>query len=163
MNDLPPPSHKVFYAQAIYGQEEIDAVIDVLKNRPLQLMSGPSVAEFETRVAELFGKSMGLMVNSGSSANLLAISALNLPAGSEVITPALTFSTTVAPLLQNGLLPTFVDIEEDTYNIDADAMLEVLRIGREKLSDKGTKSANKRVDPVRSQTGMSREDVIAAF
>jgi len=49
------------------------------------------------------------------------------------------------------------------YNIDADAMLEVLRIGREKLSDKGTKSANKRVDPVRSQTGMSREDVIAAF
>jgi lipoate-protein ligase A len=49
------------------------------------------------------------------------------------------------------------------YDIDADKMLEVLRIGREKLSDKGTKSAVKRVDPVRSQTGMSREDVIEAF
>ncbi|GEA89412.1 lipoate--protein ligase A [Cellulomonas cellasea] len=49
------------------------------------------------------------------------------------------------------------------YDIDADKMLEVLRIGREKLSDKGTTSANKRVDPVRSQTGMPRADVIAAF
>lgn len=49
------------------------------------------------------------------------------------------------------------------YDIDQDKMLEVLRIGREKLSDKGTTSANKRVDPVRSQTGMAREDVIAAF
>jgi lipoate---protein ligase len=49
------------------------------------------------------------------------------------------------------------------YDIDADAMLEVLRIGREKLSDKGTKSANKRVDPLRSQTGMAREAVIDAF
>lgn len=49
------------------------------------------------------------------------------------------------------------------YDIDSDKMLEVLRIGREKLSDKGTTSANKRVDPVRSQTGMARADVIAAF
>jgi lipoate-protein ligase A len=49
------------------------------------------------------------------------------------------------------------------YDIDADKMLEVLRIGREKLSDKGTTSANKRVDPVRSQTGISREAVIDAF
>lgn len=49
------------------------------------------------------------------------------------------------------------------YNIDADAMMETLRIGREKMSDKGTKSANKRVDPLRSQTGMAREDIIDAF
>ncbi|WP_061965052.1 lipoate--protein ligase family protein [Demequina aurantiaca] len=49
------------------------------------------------------------------------------------------------------------------YDIDADAMLEVLRIGREKMSDKGTKSANKRVDPLRSQTGMTREAIIDAF
>lgn len=49
------------------------------------------------------------------------------------------------------------------YDIDADKMLEVLRIGREKLSDKGTKSANKRVDPMRSQTGMSREAIMASF
>jgi len=50
-----------------------------------------------------------------------------------------------------------------SYDIDADKMLDVLRIGREKLSDKGTTSANKRVDPMRSQTGMAREDIIAAF
>lgn len=50
-----------------------------------------------------------------------------------------------------------------SYDIDADAMLDVLRIGREKMSDKGTKSANKRVDPMRSQTGMAREDIIDAF
>lgn len=49
------------------------------------------------------------------------------------------------------------------YDIDATAMLETLRIGREKMSDKGTKSAKKRVDPLRSQTGMAREDIIAAF
>ena len=50
-----------------------------------------------------------------------------------------------------------------SYDIDADKMLEVLRIGREKMSDKGTKSANKRVDPMRSQTGMARADIIDAF
>lgn len=50
-----------------------------------------------------------------------------------------------------------------SYDIDADKMLEVLRIGREKMSDKGTKSANKRVDPMRSQTGMTRADIISAF
>lgn len=49
------------------------------------------------------------------------------------------------------------------YDIDSAKMLEVLRIGREKLSDKGTKSANKRVDPLRSQTGMSRADIIESF
>lgn len=120
------PDHKVFYAQAVYGREEIEAVIDVLENRPLQLMSGPSVAEFEGRVAALFGKTMGLMVNSGSSANLLAVSALGLEKGSEVITPALTFSTTVAPLVQNGLVPAFTDVEEGTFNIDAGAVEDLI-------------------------------------
>lgn len=110
---------RVFYAQAIYGREEIDAVVDVLENRPLALMTGPSVTAFESRVAALFGKAHGLMVNSGSSANLLAVAALGLAPGDEVITPALTFSTTVAPLVQLGLVPVFVDVESDTYNIDA--------------------------------------------
>ena len=49
------------------------------------------------------------------------------------------------------------------YDIDADKMLEVLRIGREKMSDKGTKSANKRVDPMRSQTGMTRDAILESF
>jgi len=59
------------------------------------------------------------MVNSGSSANYLAIEILDLPEGSEVITPVLTFSTTVAPLVRNKLIPVFVDVEPGTYNIDA--------------------------------------------
>lgn len=110
---------RVFYAQAVFGQEEIDAVVDVLKNRGLALMDGPSVGNFEERVAKLFGKRHGLMVNSGSSAVTIAVAALDLPAGSEVITPALTFATTVAPLVQQSLVPAFVDVEPDTYNIDA--------------------------------------------
>ena len=63
---------RVFYSEAVYGQEEIDAVIHVLKNHPHELMAGDNVREFEARVAELFGKQSALMVNSGSSANLLA-------------------------------------------------------------------------------------------
>lgn len=113
---------RVFYAQAVYGEEEIDAVADVLRNQSLALMSGPSVKNFERRVAALFAKRHGLMVNSGSSANMLAVAALDLPKGSEVVTPALTFSTTVAPLVQQGLIPAFVDVEPDTFNIDADAV-----------------------------------------
>ena len=110
---------RVFYAQAIYGDEEIDAVTKVLREQPLALMDGPSVHEFEARVAAVFGKPIGLMVNSGSSANTLAIASLGLSEGAEVITPALTFSTTVAPLVQHGLIPVFVDVEPDTYVIDA--------------------------------------------
>lgn len=117
---------RVFYAQAVYGQEEIDAVLDVLHNRSLALMDGPAVKTFEGRVAALFGKPYGLMVNSGSSANMLAIAALGLPAGSEIVTPALTFSTTVAPLLQQGLVPAFVDVEPDTFNIDAARVEEMI-------------------------------------
>ncbi|EME69117.1 NDP-hexose 3,4-dehydratase [Paramagnetospirillum caucaseum] len=109
---------RVFYGQAIYGKEEIAAVVDVLENQPLALMTGPKVAAFETAIAGLFGKSLGLMVNSGSSANLLALAALDLPKGSEVITPSLTFATTVAPLLQLGLVPVFVDSGIDTYVVD---------------------------------------------
>ena len=98
-------SQKVYYAQSIYGREEIDAVVDVLENDSLTLMGGRRVLEFEKNVSNLFGKNYGCMVNSGSSANLLALSILGLPPGSEIITPALTFSTTVAPIVQNRLKP----------------------------------------------------------
>jgi len=111
---------RVFYAEAIYGDEEIDAVIDVLKNSPHALMAGERVRTFEARVAVIFGKKSALMVNSGSSANLLAISAAGIPKGAEVITPALTFSTTVAPLVQCGLIPSFVDVEPASFIIDID-------------------------------------------
>ena len=113
---------RILYAEAVYGQQEIDAVIEVLKNSPHLLMAGPRVAEFEKRVAALFGKKHGLMVNSGSAANLLTVAALGLDRGAEVITPALTFSTTVAPLVQHGLVPAFVDVEPDTYVVDVDAI-----------------------------------------
>lgn len=114
-----PQGRRVLYAEAAYGPEEIAAVLEVLSDRPLTLMTGPAVKEFEERVAQLFGKTHGVMVNSGSSANLVAIGGLDLPAGTEVITPALTFSTTVAPVVQCGLVPAFVDVEPDTFTVDA--------------------------------------------
>jgi CDP-6-deoxy-D-xylo-4-hexulose-3-dehydrase len=117
---------RVLYGQAVYGEEEIRAVVDVLKNQPLSLMAGKQVADFETRIAALFDKRFGLMVNSGSSANMLAIAALGLPSGAEVITPALTFATTVAPLLQLGLKPAFVDVEPDTYVVSAEAVEDMV-------------------------------------
>lgn len=107
----------VSYAAAVYGKEEVRAVLDVLKN-PSKIVAGPRVKEFEKRVAKLFGKKYGVMVNSGSSANLTALEALRLPEGSEVITPALTFSTTLAPIIQKHLTPVFADVELGTYIIN---------------------------------------------
>jgi CDP-4-dehydro-6-deoxyglucose reductase, E1 len=117
---------RVPYARAIYGREEIDAVNRVLEDSPLTLIGGPEVVRFEERVAALFGKRYGLMVNSGSSANTLAVAAIELEPGAEVITPVLTFSTTVAPLVQQGLVPAFVDVEPDTFNIDAGQVEDVI-------------------------------------
>jgi len=116
----------VLYAQAVYDDEEIAAVVDVLKNDAVALMNGRRVKEFERRVADKFGKAHGHMVNSGSSANMLATAMLRLEPGDEIITPALTFSTTVAPLVQNRLVPVFVDVEPDTYNINVDAIEEMI-------------------------------------
>lgn len=110
---------KVPYAMAVYGQEEIDAVNAVLKN-PKHLVAGTAVKEFEKGIAQLFGKPYGVMTNSGSSANLIAFEMANLPAGSEVITPILTFSTTLNPILQKGLIPIFADVAAGTYVIDPD-------------------------------------------
>ncbi len=108
--------YRVLYAQAIYGEPEKRAVVDSLDNN--YLVSGPKTLEFERRVSELFGKKHGIAVNSGSSANLLAISASGLPPGCEVITPACTFSTTVSPIIQLGFVPVFVDCSFGTYVVD---------------------------------------------
>jgi len=112
---------RVLYASPCYGHEEIDAVRGVLEN-PRQIGAGPLVAEFEGRIAALFDKPHGVMTNSGSSANLLALASLGLPHGSEVITPALTFSTTVAPILQLGFRPVFVDVEPYSYQVSVRAV-----------------------------------------
>ncbi len=108
MPEQSPAPMRVPYGFSVHGQEEIDAVVEVLKGNTAL---GDKTKRFEERVAALFGKKHGVMVNSGSSANLLAFELLQLPAGSEVITPILTFATTVAPIIQKGLVPVFVDVD----------------------------------------------------
>lgn len=105
------------YGRTVHGEEEIAAVVEVLRT---STQMGKNVNAMEQKIAALYDKQHGIMVNSGSSANYLGIEVLGLPKGSEVITTVLTFSTTVAPLVRNGLIPAFVDVEPGTYNIDVD-------------------------------------------
>ena len=116
---------KIFYAEASYSEEEIFEVKKVLEDNRLTLMDGPRVNELESRISSLFNKKYGLMVNSGSSANLLAILSLNLKKGSKVITPALTFSTTVSPIVQSGLIPLFVDVDKETLQINTKLLKDI--------------------------------------
>ena len=109
---------KIYYGRAVYDAKEINAVLKVLKNNSLSLIDGNKVKELEKRVSHMFGKKYGLMVNSGSSANLLALSSFKFKKGSEIITPNLTFSTTVAPIYQLGLTPHFVGVEENKFITD---------------------------------------------
>ena len=109
---------RVPYGLSVHGREEAKAVFDVVNEH--RTIMGRETKAFEEKIAKLFGKKYGVMVNSGSSANLLAIEILNLPKGSEVITPVLTFNTTLAPIIQKGLVPIFVDIEPHTYLINID-------------------------------------------
>ena len=109
---------KIYYGKAVYNNKEINAVLSVLKNQSLTLIDGKKVKELEKTVSKIFGKKYGLMVNSGSSANLLALSSFKFKKGSEVITPNLTFSTTVAPIYQLGLIPHFVGVEDNKFVAD---------------------------------------------
>ena len=106
---------RIYYGRAVYDKKEINAAIKVLRNKSLTLVDGPSVKELELKLSKLFGKKFGLMVNSGSSANLLALSSFKFKKGSEIITPTLTFSTTIAPIYQLGLVPHFIDVDEATF------------------------------------------------
>jgi len=114
---------RVPYGCTVHGDEEIEAVIKVLKT---STQMGPHVREFEEKVASTFDKPYGIMVNSGTSALFLAVECLELPKGSEVITPALTFATTVACLVKNDLVPAFVDVKEGTYCIDVEKIEEMI-------------------------------------
>ena len=109
---------KVYYGKAVYDNKEINAVIKVLKNEGLSLVDGKSVKKLEIIVSKIFGKKFGLMVNSGSSANLLALASCNFKKGSEIITPNLTFSTTVAPIYQLGLIPHFIGVVKNKFVAD---------------------------------------------
>ncbi len=115
---------RVPYALSVYGEEEINAVVNVLKEH--RTILGKETITFEREIAKLFGKNYGVMVNSGSSANLLAVEVLGLEKGSEVVTPILTFSTTVAPLIQKNLKPVFVDVEQGTYLIDTKLAVDAI-------------------------------------
>ena len=116
---------KIFYAEASYSKEEILEVSKVLEDGRLTLMDGPKVKELEAKVSNLFNKKYGLMVNSGSSANLLGFLSLGLKKGTKVITPALTFSTTISPIVQSGLIPLFVDVERETLQINTSILKEI--------------------------------------
>jgi CDP-6-deoxy-D-xylo-4-hexulose-3-dehydrase len=108
---------KIWYAPnkfESYGDSEINAVNNCLKDGWLAGF-GPKTIEFEQKIAELFNKKYGVFVNSGSSANLLALASLNLPRKTKVLTPACTFSTTVAPIVQLGLKPVFCDVGLTNY------------------------------------------------
>lgn len=106
---------KISYAKTVYGQEEVDAVVKCLSE---STQMGNYSRQFEKEVATLFDKKHCLYVNSGSSALFIGVEAFGFQAGSEVITPALTFSTSVGCLVKNNLIPVFIDVEPLTYNID---------------------------------------------
>jgi len=108
---------KVWYAPnklEAYGEDEIQAVEQCLRDGWLAGF-GPRSIEFEEKIAKEFGKKYGIFVNSGSSACLLALAALDLPKGSKIVTPALTFSTTLAPIIQLGYHPVFIDSDLTSY------------------------------------------------
>ena len=108
-------NEKISYAKTVYGEEEIEAVVKCLRE---STQMGDYSRKFEKKIANLFAKQHCLYVNSGSSALYIGIEALDLPPGSEVITPALTFSTTIGCLIKNNLIPVFTDVEDLTYCIN---------------------------------------------
>ena len=109
-------NEKISYAKTVYGEDEIQAVVKCLRE---STQMGNYSRKFEKEIARIFDKKYCLYVNSGSSALFVGIEALNFSEGSEVITPALTFSTTVGCLVKNNLIPVFVDVEKFSFCIDA--------------------------------------------
>ena len=108
---------KVWYApnkKEAYLDSEINAVIDCL-NYGWLAGFGPKTIQFEEEVSQLFSKKHGIFVNSGSSAIILGVNSLELEPGTEIITPASTFSTTLVPIIQCGFKPVFCDVELGKY------------------------------------------------
>ena len=119
---------KIYYApfkHESFGEEEIKAVEKSLRDGWLGGF-GPYSIEFEDKISKYFGKKYGLFVNSGSSACLLSIASINLDPGSEIITPALTFSTTLAPILQLGHKPKFIDSDLSSYVPSVESIINAI-------------------------------------
>ena len=110
------------YGRQTVDDDDIAAVTEVLKSD--WITTGPKVPEFENALKEYTGSAHAVAVNSGTSALDIAVQALDLPRGSEVITTPLTFAATANAILYNGLNPVFADIEPDTRNIDPEKVRE---------------------------------------
>lgn len=127
----------VQYAGTYYSNEEFEVSIEALLNPWLAL--GGNGIRFERKFKSRLGKDYGALTNSGSSANLLMVSALKskrlhaLPEGTKVITPVAGFPTTVNPIIQNGFVPVFVDIELETLNIDIEQLEKAAKQGAKVL------------------------------
>jgi len=129
--DFVPGKTRINYAKAIYDEKEVISVVDALFSGWFGL--GPKGRELAEGLSEYLGVFKTSLVNSGSSANLLAMLSLKskknddpIKAGEEVITPALTFPTTLNPILQAGLSPIFVDVNIETLNIDVEKLQEAI-------------------------------------
>ena len=114
-----------------YNHEEINAMVEVFLNDKLTM--GNNVVSFEKEFAEYIGSKYAIMVNSGSSANLLAMAVLTnfkyankLNAGDKIIIPTVCWSTSVWPIIQMGLIPVFVDINLETLNSDTSKIEDLL-------------------------------------
>lgn len=126
MSASAPSERRIEYAGSVHDEREIEAVVEVLRGGPTALRIGKNVRAMETRVADLFGKRRGVMCNSGSSALYLAVEVLDLDPGDEIVTSAVTFSTDVAPMIRAGIVPSFVDVTADTFQIDVDGIEEAI-------------------------------------
>src|SRR2546426_700549 len=119
-----PGESPVVYAGRIFDSEELELLVD--SSLDFWLTTGRFAEQFEREFARFLGVRHAILCNSGSSANLLALTALTsaklgverIIPGDEVITVAASFPTTVNPIVQNGLVPVFVDVDKETYNID---------------------------------------------
>ena len=127
----------VQYSGSIMDEREYNAVINCLLSGWLAL--GENGIRFENKFPNRLGKEHGCLTNSGSSANLLMIAALtskklwDLPRGSKIITPVAGFPTTINPIIQNGFVPVFIDIELDTLNLNIEQLEAAAKAGASAL------------------------------
>ena len=106
---------KIPYGKNVYDSKEISAVLKTLKK---STQMGDSVSNFENKISKFFSKKYGLMVNSGSSALMLALKVMDFKKGSEIITPCLNFGTAVSSIMLSNCVPILVDCRIDTLQIN---------------------------------------------